>query len=203
MSIIKFAKNNRLLRGVYYMWSRNFAKLKHSSFGYKGRNVVLTPPLSGNMNNVYIYDNVGIGPHALLSSPHAKIIIKGNCAIAERLTIHTGNHARVVGKFVSDINEDNKPLGFDKDVIIEEDVWVGSNVTILSGVHIGRGVTIAAGAVVNRDTPPYCLIGGIPAKPIKFYWTIDQIIEHEAILYPEEERYSRESLTDIFKLYAK
>ena len=50
------------------------------------------------MNIVYIYDNVAIGPHALLSSPHAKIIITGNCVISEWLTFHTGNHARVVGK---------------------------------------------------------------------------------------------------------
>ena len=87
---------------------------------------------------MYVYDNVGIGPHALLSTPNAKIIIKGNCAIAKHLTIHTGNHARVIGKFVTDITEANKPEGYDKDVIIEKDVWIGSNVTILAGVHIGR-----------------------------------------------------------------
>lgn len=128
---------------------------------------------------MYIYDNVGVGSHALFSTPNAKIIIKGNCAIAEHLTIHTGNHARVVGKFVTDITEEKKPKGFDKDVIIENDVWIGSNVTILSGVHVGRGSTIAAGAVVNKDVPPYCIVGGVPAKPIKAYWTIEQIQKHE------------------------
>jgi len=147
---------------------------------------------------VFIYDNVGIGPHVLLSTPNAKIIIKGNCAIAEHLTIHTGNHARVIGKFVTDITEANKPKGYDKDVIIEKDVWIGSQVTILAGVHVGRGATIAAGAVVNKDVPPYSIVGGIPAKVIKFYWTKEQILEHESILYPEEERYSREELERIF-----
>lgn len=65
------------------------------------------------MENMYVYDNVGIGPHALLSSPNAKIIIKGNCAIAEHLTNHTGNHARIIGKYVTDITATNKPEGYD------------------------------------------------------------------------------------------
>lgn len=194
MKIIRIIKNNRWLRGLFCIWSRNFGGLKRGSFGHIGDNVILTPPISGSMRNVYIYDNVGIGPNALLSTPNAKIIIKGNCAIAEHLTIHTGNHARVLGKFVTDITESNKPKGLDKDVIIEKDVWIGSNVTILAGVHIGRGATIAAGAVVNKDILPYCIAGGVPAKPIKFYWSIEEVLEHEKQLYPEEERISKKEL---------
>ena len=68
------------------------------------------------------------------------------------------------------------------------------NVTLLAGVHIGRGATVAAGAIVTKDIPPYCVCGGIPAKVIKFYWSIDQIIEHESRLYNEDERFSREEL---------
>ena len=70
--------------------------------------------------------------------------------------------------------------------------------TILAGVHVGRGVTIAAGAVVNKDVPPYSIVGGVPAKVIKMYWTKEQIIEHEAALYPESERLSREVLEGLF-----
>ena len=114
------------------------------------------------------------------------------------MTIHTGNHARIVGKFVTDITEENKPKGFDKDVIIEKDVWIGANVTILAGVHVGRGATIAAGAVVNKDLPPYCIAGGVPAKVIKFYWTIEQVLEHEINLYPENERFTKEELETNF-----
>lgn len=142
---------------------------------------------------------MGLGSHAYLSTPSAKIIIKGNCAIAHHLSVHTGNHARVLGKFVTDITKANKPEGYDHDVIIEKDVWIGANVTILEGVTIGRGATIAAGAVVNKDVPPYSIVGGVPAKVIKFYWTIDQILEHEIKLYPENERYSREYLEKIIK----
>lgn len=197
MNFNRKIKDNRWVRSLWCIWVRNFGGLKRSKFGYIADNVILTPPISGFLNNVYIYDNVGIGPHALFSTPNAKIIIKGNCAVAEHLTIHTGNHARVVGKFVTDITEENKPKGYDKDVIIEKDVWIGSNVTILEGVTIGRGCTVAAGAVVTKSTPPYSIVGGVPAKVLKFYWTIDQILEHELTLYPKEERLSKENLKDI------
>ena len=129
------------------------------------------------------------------------MIIKDHCAIAEGLTIHTGNHVRVPGLFVTQIKEKDKPQGYDKDVIIEEDVWIGCNVTLLSGVTIGRGTTVAAGAVVSKSMPPYCVCGGVPAKVIKFYWTIDQILEHETKLYSEKDRYKREQLEELFKKY--
>lgn len=195
----RFLKDNRWIRGFYCIWSRNFGGLKRKRFGHIADSVILVPPLTGSLRNVYIYENVGIGPYADFSSPNAKIIIKGNCAIAEGLTIHTGNHTRIIGKFVTDITEANKPKGFDHDVIIEKDVWIGSNVTILEDVTIGRGATIAAGAVVNKDVPPYSIVGGVPAKVLKFYWTIEQIIEHELALYPENERFSRSELEAIIK----
>ena len=190
-------KDNRFLRGLYNIWKRNFSNQKRSKFGYISDNVIITPPISGHLKNIYIYENVGIGPHANLSTPNAKIIFKGNTSVAEHLTIHTGNHARIVGMFVSDITEKNKPSGYDHDVIIEKDVWIGSNVTILEGVTIGRGSTVAAGAVVNKNVPPYSIVGGVPAKVIKFYWSVEQILEHEKNLYPENERYTREELEKI------
>lgn len=186
-------KNNRIVRGIFFFKSYFFG-WKKKKFGHLSNNVTITPPISGGLSNVFIYDNVGIGAYSHFSAPNAKIIIKGNCAIAEHLSVYTGNHARIVGKFVNEISEKDKPKGLDYDVVIEKDVWIGSNVTILAGVHVGRGATIAAGAVVNKDVPPYSIVGGVPAKVIKFYWTTDQILEHESLVYPEEERYSREEL---------
>ena len=194
MSVFRRIKDNRVIRGVYFFWSSFWGNLKRAKFGYIADNVVITPPLHGDIKNIYIYDGVGIGAHAFLSTPNAKIVFKGNSSIAHHLTIHTGNHARLVGFYVSDITEDTKPCGNDHDVIIEKDVWIGANVTILEGVTVGRGATIAAGAVVNKDVPPYSIVGGVPAKVIKFYWTVEQIIKHEALLYPTAERYSRDEL---------
>ena len=198
MKATRIIKDNRFIRGFYGIWNRNFGNCNRRRFGFIAKTVVLSPPFFGHTKNIYIYDKVGIGSYAHLSTPNAKIVFKGNTAVAEHLTIHTGNHARVIGRFLSDITEKDKLEGFDKDVIIDKDVWIGSNVTILAGVHVGRGATIAAGAVVNKDISPYCIAGGVPAKPLKFYWTIEQILEHESILYPEEERLSKEELERIF-----
>lgn len=54
------------------------------------------------------------------------------------------------------------------DIIIGNDVWCGTDVTILSGVSIGNGAVIAAGAVVVADIPSYAIVGGVPAKMIKY-----------------------------------
>ncbi|MDL1911672.1 acyltransferase [Chloroflexi bacterium CFX6] len=52
-------------------------------------------------------------------------------------------------------------------IVVEDNVWIGLNATILKGVHIGHGSVIAAGAVVTRDVPENSLVGGVPAKVIK------------------------------------
>lgn len=57
--------------------------------------------------------------------------------------------------------------------IIGHDVWIGSRVTILGGVTIGTGAIIAAGAVVNKDVPPYTIVGGVPAKIIRTRFSED------------------------------
>ena len=120
--------------------------------------------------------------------------MKKNSGSAYGLTVVTGNHAMIKGRLYRTITEDEKPTGLDQDVTVEEDVWIGCHVTLLSGVTIGRGSIVAAGAVVTKSFPPYSIIGGVPAKLIKFKWDIDDIINHEMIIYPESERYSREEL---------
>ncbi len=173
-------------------------------FSRCAENVIITPPLYvGNPKNVILGNYVSIGQNAFISATNARFICKGHCAIAENLTVHTGNHARLLGAFVTDVTEEKKPQGYDFDVIVEEDIWIGCNVTLLAGVTIGRGATVAAGAVVTKSMPPYCICGGVPAKHIKFYLTIDQILEHEAKLYPENERYTREQLEEIFEKWGK
>lgn len=203
MNIIRKIKNNRFVR-AFYFFNKSWFGVRRSKFGYLGKNVILTPPISiGNSKNVFIYEDTGINPYAHISAINAKVVIKQHCSIAEHFTIHTGNHAQVVGMFVSDINESNKPKGYDKDVVVEQDVWIGCNVTLLAGVTIGRGGVVAAGAVVNKSTPPYAIVGGVPAKVLKFRFTIDEILEHESKLYPEKERFTKTQLEEIFNSYEK
>ena len=70
----------------------------------------------------------------------------------------------------------------DAPVVIEDDVWIGANVTRLKGVTIGRGSVVAAGAVVTKSCPPYSIIGGVPAKVLKMRFTPEEIVKHESIL---------------------
>lgn len=53
------------------------------------------------------------------------------------------------------------------DIVIGEDVWIGSNSVVLSGVNIGRGAIIGAGSVVTKDIPPYVIAAGNPAKALR------------------------------------
>lgn len=58
---------------------------------------------------------------------------------------------------------------------IGNDVWIGANAIILDGVSIGDGAIIGAGALVNKNVPPYAIVGGVPAKIIRYRFTKDQI----------------------------
>ena len=66
------------------------------------------------------------------------------------------------------------------DIVLEDDVWIGYGCTILSGVTIGQGAIVAAGSVVTKDVPPYAVVGGVPAKVIKYRFnesTVRQLID--------------------------
>lgn len=74
--------------------------------------------------------------------------------------------------------EDFKYLDSEKRVSIKigNDVWIGARVTILEGISIGDGAVVAAGAIVTKDIPPYAIVGGIPAKVIKYRFN-EEIIQ--------------------------
>jgi acetyltransferase-like isoleucine patch superfamily enzyme len=55
-----------------------------------------------------------------------------------------------------------------KKIVIGDDVWIGAHATILKGVNIGEGAVVAAGSLVVKDVPPYAIVGGVPAKIIKY-----------------------------------
>ena len=62
-----------------------------------------------------------------------------------------------------------------KEIYIGNDVWIGSSVKIMPGVHVGNGAVIGAGAIVTKDVPPYAIVGGVPAKIIKYRFSEEAI----------------------------
>lgn len=81
------------------------------------------------------------------------------------------------------LNKTNVAEAWDNkgDIVVGNDVWIGYEAVILSGVKIGDGAIIGARAVVTKDVPPYTIVGGIPAKPIR-------------------KRFSDETITELLKL---
>ena len=187
---------SKLQQSFEYIVDHFWAFFIKRAMGHCGKNVMIKPSTSifKGLENIYIAGDVRIARYAVIYTTKAKVIIGQKVEIAPYLKIITGNHRTDhVGYFMFDGDIDKRPED-DKDVIIEGDSWFGVNVTILSGVTIGRGSCIAAGAVVTKSCPPYSIIGGVPAKIIKFRFSVDEILEHEKKLYPENERYTREQL---------
>ncbi len=91
------------------------------------------------------------------------------------------------------------------DIEIADDVWLGVRSTILSGVRIGQGAIIAAGALVSSDVPPYSIVGGVPAKVIKYRFLPDVIdflltLDYSALTEDLIMKYKSEIYTKIDKL---
>lgn len=153
-------------------------------------------PLQSTMTycNISVGNDVYIGPHAYFLASDSRIFIGNKILFGPRVTIIGGDH-RISdsGSFIYDLHE--KQPGDDLDVRIEDDVWVGCNATILKGVTLGRGSVVAAGAVVTRNTPPYSIVGGVPARVLKFRFSVDEIIKHELACYSPERRLSMVILT--------
>lgn len=157
-------------------------------------------------NNLVMKEGASLEPGTLIMNINAKFIMGRWSGAGPNLTVITGNHMSVVGKYLLQVNDNDKkimdPEGRqDQDVIVEDDVWLGANVTLLNGVHIGRGAVIAAGAVCRTKIPPYSIVVGNPAKVIGFRFSPEEIIEHETILYPEEERLPRALLERNYNKY--
>lgn len=93
----------------------------------------------------------------------------GNVIIGDNF--HSGKHIRIITTFHNFDKGDALPYDnstYSKDVIIEDNVWLGESVLILGGVTIVEGAVIQAGSVVCKDVPPLSIAGGHPAIPFKY-----------------------------------
>lgn len=171
-------------------------------FAYVGKNVNLGYPfLIKGAQNIYLSDYTNISPNSTILTTRAKFIVKEYSGAAEGLTVITGSHMMIPGRFFKTVTDIEKTKEYDKDVVVNEDVWIGANVTILMGVTIGRGAVIGTGSVVRNSVPPYATVLGNPAKVVGFRFTPEEIIEHEKLLYPQEKQIPFEKLQNNHEKY--
>ena len=85
------------------------------------------------------------------------------------------------------------------EIIVGDDVWIGENSTVLSGVKIGQGAVIAAGSVVTKDVPPYAIVGGVPAKTIRYRFPQEIINELMKVDYDQlTDEMIKEHIDDLY-----
>ena len=162
---------------------------------------VRLPTIIKGTKNVFLYEDVHIMGNSLIMCTNSRFIMKKKSGAAEGLTVVAGDHYSPVGAFFMDVDDSEKPKGLDKDIVVEEDVWIAANVTLLMGAHIGRGAVLGAGSVIRSNIPPYAVVIGNPARIVGFKFTPEQAEQHERSLYPEEERIPVSTLEKNYKKY--
>lgn len=171
-----------------------------NKIGFCGANTIIEYPFfTDSPQNIYIEENVKIRHNCkIINSTKEKVTIKKYSVLAPGCTIICNSHVSTVGipQFLlgaSHINDKSK------DIVIEEDVWIGANVTIMPGIKIGRGAIVGACSLVTKDVPPYALVCGSPAKIVQKNFMLEDVLEHEKQLYNEEERLSFSFLTELYE----
>lgn len=149
-----------------------------------GENVFFSPADSViTYESMNVGNHVSIGYHADFVASRSKIIIGDHVVFGPHVSIRGGDHRfDIPGRYIDTIKDVDKLPENDADIVFEGDNWVGMNVIILKGVTVGFGSVIAAGSVVNKSIPPYAIVGGVPAKVLRWRFTDDEINMHEAIV---------------------
>lgn len=115
----------------------------------------------GTGKNIEIGNNSGIGVNCYIRGP---LKIGNDVMMGPEVIILTNSHNFDSLDMPMNLQGNNDP----KKVIIGNDVWIGTRVIILPGVKVGDGAILGAGAIVTKDVEPYAIVGGNPAKVIKY-----------------------------------
>lgn len=202
MGKIKYLITNlyRKITGKY-AYLQYKVKDKTLSLGYRGKHVMLGfPSTIAKPELVFLHDYSRLQRDHIIYNYTGKFVMKEYSGASIGLLVVTGNHKPTVGipHYMLPLSRIND---VETDIIVEEDVWIGAKVTLLAGAHIGRGAVIGASSLVNKEVPPYAVAVGSPTRIVASKFTIEQILEHERILYPENKRFSREYLEELFTTY--
>lgn len=192
------------LRGKLELRQKLWFHFARRKFGACGHGGYISRTGRYSFEHVFLGNDVIIGPGATLLAVHSRIVLMDKAGCGPGLYIVAGDrNTRPLGKFIQDFGESEKEPHNDLDIVLEEDVWVGGHVIILNGVRIGRGAVVGAGSVVRGRIPPYSIASGNPARPHRLRGTVEEILAHEAQLYPQEKRLPRQRLEAIQQAIAQ
>lgn len=142
----------KIMKGKYYLVNKD-----------KTVRIAKTTRIA-NPQNVTIGTRTYINGNCyLIAGQESRILIGDNCLIADNVHIRTSTHL-----YMDKTTLIQKQGHTERDIIIGNDVWIGFGSQIMCGVKVGNGAVIAAGAVVTKDVEDYAVVGGIPAKIIKY-----------------------------------
>ena len=170
----------------------NMIKFKKLKMSYRKQNSHNYTELGNSCDISKIH--VGNKTYGILniedSSPlHTELIIGSYCSISQDSKFLLGGEHNIntisTYPFKVKLFGEEKEAGSKGNIIIHDDVWIGANAVICSGVEIGQGAVIAAGAIVTKNVPPYAIVGGNPAKIIKYRFSDELITQLVNINIPE------------------
>ena len=119
--------------------------------------------------NICIGNNVSIGMECRFLCTRAPISIGNDVMFGPRVMVISGDHRTdITDRPMMTLTDSNKRANDDQEICFEGDNWIGAGAIILKGVTIGKGAVVAAGAVVTKDIPQMAIVGGMPAKVIKY-----------------------------------
>ena len=140
--------------------SANHGSLFKLLFARVGENSEVRAPFQCEFGKTISIGNNTFLNGGVVMLDNADIVIGDNVLVGPGVHFYTPTHSL-------DYKERRGWEAWCKSIIIEDDVWIGGNVSICQGVTIGSRSVVAAGSVVTKDVPPGVLVGGSPAKTIK------------------------------------
>ena len=118
----------------------------------------------------------------ILRGDISDVIVGKYCSIAQNVICDCGWHHNAdfittfpLNVFIPELSHIKGHPKSKGNIIIGNDVWIGEGSIIMGGVKIGNGAIVGAGAVVTKDVPSYAIVGGVPAKVLKYRFTLPQI----------------------------
>ena len=139
-----------------YMFPKGVVEVGHATYGLL------------NVQSLYVTpdEKLIIGNYVSIASD--SLFLLGTNHQTETITTYP-LHSKLIGRTPMDALSRGP-------IVVEDEAWIGSNAIVMSGVSIGKGAIVAAGAIVTKDVPPYAIVGGNPAKIIRYKFS-DEIVE--------------------------